>query len=169
MRTEIIEAAIKAGSAARIILSLAPFRRLDSATLAVCDPLVVNQTEAASMVGFAVVQQSDALRAASAIQRSVRSVVITLGPDGAVWADASGSGHVPAPQIDAVVDTTGAGDAFVGALAAELALGVSLEEATTTGVRAGTFAVGRSGAQASYPRREALGLVEPQAPASPGR
>jgi ribokinase len=64
--------------------------------------------------------------------------------------------HVDAPPVSAVVDTTGAGDAFVGALASELARGSSLAAATALGVRAGSFAVGRFGAQSSYPMRAGL-------------
>jgi ribokinase len=62
------------------------------------------------------------------------AVVITLGGDGAVWFDGSGSGHVPAPPVD-VVDTTGAGDAFVGTLAARLAFGDALPDAVAAAVR----------------------------------
>ena len=79
-----------------------------------------------------------------------RSVVITLGAQGAVWADADGGGSVLAPVPAEVVDTTGAGDAFVGALAVRLAQGASLAEAVELGVAAGTFAVTREGAQSSY-------------------
>ena len=57
---------------------------------------------------------------------------------------------MPAPVVSAVVDTTGAGDAFVGALAAQLAQGADLETAVRYGVQAGSFAVTRDGAQASY-------------------
>lgn len=163
IKTDVISAAVEAADAsgARVVLNLAPYTRLSPRTLAVCDPLVVNESEAAEMVGFEVDDLGSASRASAALLGSTRSTVITLGELGAVWADASGSGHVPAPWVDAVVDSTGAGDAFVGALAAELARGNGLEAATGIGVRAGTFAVGRLGAQSSYPMRSDL---EPAAP-----
>lgn len=105
------------------------------------------------MVGFAILDYATAERALTVIGTLVRSAVITLGGLGACWADATGMGHVPAPPVDAVVDTTGAGDAFIGALAAEVAARSSLERATMMGVLAGSFAVTRLGAQSSYPMR----------------
>jgi ribokinase len=67
--------------------------------------------------------------------------------------DTGGWVHVPAPSVP-VVDTTAAGDAFVGALVVELAAGRGLEEATRFAVRAGSLAVQRVGAQGSLPTRE---------------
>jgi ribokinase len=156
VRGAVIDAAAAGGLAAncRVVLNLAPYRELSAATLAVCDPLIVNQSEAASMVGFEIPDRAAARRALDVIRGSVRSAVITLGAMGACWVDDEGNtGQVAAPPVDAVVDSTGAGDAFVGALAAEVAAGSSLAQATETGVLAGTFAVGRFGAQSSYPMR----------------
>jgi ribokinase len=81
--------------------------------------------------------------------------VITIGEDGAVFADGESTGHLPAPEVD-VVDTTGAGDAFVGALAAKLARNASLEEAAAYAVRAGAAAVTREGAQGALPTPEVV-------------
>jgi ribokinase len=64
------------------------------------------------------------------------------------------------------VDTTGAGDAFVGALAVQLARGSTVEEAVAVGVRAGTFAVQSPGAQSSYPAPSDIGL-DPAESATP--
>lgn len=167
VRSEIVATAVQAAGRARVILNLAPYRPVPASTLAACDPLVVNESEAAALVGAEVSDPAAALRALQDLRGRVRSAVITLGAQGACWADASGSGHVPAPPVDAVVDTTGAGDAFVGALAAEVATGATLERATTVGVLAGSFAVGRFGAQSSYPVRADVlpGLAEVQSPA----
>ncbi len=152
VRSEIIEAAVTAASGrVRVILNLAPFRTVSDLVLSRCDPLVVNQSEAAALVGFPIAGPADAARAATSLGDRVRSLVVTLGQQGAFWADSTGSGHVPAPAVDAVVDSTGAGDAFVGAFAAEIAAGASVERATTLGVLAGSYAVGRFGAQSSYP------------------
>lgn len=163
IKSDIIQAAVLAAETAnaRVVVNLAPYRRLSPTVLAVCDPLVVNQSEAAAMVGFDIPDIETAQRALFVLMNSVRSAVITLGGSGACWADAAGSGHVAAPYVEAVVDTTGAGDAFVGALAAALAASWTIGDATDVGVRAGTFAVGRYGAQSSYPMRSDL---EPTAP-----
>jgi len=83
------------------------------------------------------------------------SAVVTVGAAGAVFAEGGNGGHVPAPKAE-VVDTTGAGDAFVGALAFRLARGDSLEEAVAYAVRAGAAAVTREGAQGALPTPDAL-------------
>ncbi|MFP7695877.1 ribokinase [Trueperella sp. LYQ143] len=79
----------------------------------------------------------------------ISSVVVTLGKQGASYADAQGSGLIGSPQVH-VVDTTGAGDAFVGALAAALASGYCLAQATAIGAASGAYACQALGAQASY-------------------
>jgi ribokinase len=76
--------------------------------------------------------------------------VVTLGARGAVWASEDAAGHVAAPKVT-VVDTTGAGDAFVGVLAAALSLGRSVEDAVGYAVRAASRSVSAAGATASYP------------------
>ena len=78
------------------------------------------------------------------------SVVVTLGDAGAFFAAADSAEQFPAPEVEAV-DTTGAGDAFVGALAVRLAEGTTLKEAIPYAVLAGAVAVTREGAQGSLP------------------
>jgi len=165
LRTEIISTALRTGndSGARCVLNLAPYQHLSDDLLALCDPLVVNETEASSLIGWPVTDSAKAERAVRELLPRVRSVVITLGAQGAYWADAQSEGHVPAGAVAHVVDTTGAGDAFVGALAATLARGGDLQEATTVGVRAGTFAVQSPGAQSSYPTLADLEAAQPLA------
>lgn len=141
---------------ARLVLNLAPYVALEDQALAPCDPLVVNESEAAALTGRAASTPEDALEVARDLLARCRSVVLTLGAQGAVWASPTGAGHVPAPAVADVVDTTGAGDAFAGALAVRLASGRSLEDAVELGVRAGSFAVTSEGAQSSYPRRNDL-------------
>ena len=72
-----------------------------------------------------------------------------------MFADGESSRHLPAPKVD-VVDTTGAGDAFVGALAAKLARAAPLEEAVAYAVRAGAAAVTKEGAQGALPAPETV-------------
>jgi ribokinase len=78
------------------------------------------------------------------------SVVVTLGAEGALVAAGGVIEAVPAPRVTAV-DTTGAGDAFVGALAARLASGDTLMAAAAFAARVGAYAVRSAGAQPSYP------------------
>jgi ribokinase len=98
-----------------------------------------------------------AREAAGELVSRTRSVVVTVGAEGAVVASVEGVHHVPAEKMD-VVDTTGAGDAFTGALAAALSAGRGVLEATRIGVRAGSYAVARAGAQASFATAATLGL-----------
>lgn len=160
LRPEVIDAAVRATakSGGRCIVNLAPYQPLSPDVLALCDPLILNQSEASSLVGWAVDDVRAAARAAGEIAMAVKSVVITIGAEGAYWADSGGAGHVAAPIVTDVVDTLGAGDALVGALAAELAHGSRLKRAVEVGVLAGSFAVRRSGAQSSYAARTDLDL-----------
>lgn len=157
---EIFAAAIRAAEAAgaRVIFNLAPFQPVDGELLAVCDPLVVNEAEASGLLGWAVHGAAGAERAVSELRGRARSVVVTVGAEGACWGDERSSGHTPAEAGVDAVDTTGAGDAFVGAVAVELARGATLEQAVVVGVRAGTFAITSPGAQSSYASRADLGL-----------
>lgn len=89
-------------------------------------------------------------------QRGARAVVSTLGAAGALVTDADSSSTFVAPVPATVVDTTGAGDAFTGVLAARLAVGDSLVDAARWGAAAGSLAVRAAGAQESYPDLEGL-------------
>lgn len=94
--------------------------------------------------------EAEARVVAALVAHGVRSVVLTVGARGAIVADASGATRVPSPRVDAV-DTTGAGDAFVGALAFRLSEGDGLVQAARLAARVGAAAVRGSGAQPSYP------------------
>lgn len=147
-------AEIVTGAGVRILLNLAPVREAPSSLLALLDPLVVNEQEAAFLLGDS--QTDDPERTAqSLLSLGPRSAVLTLGAEGAALASPGGSSRYVAPQV-AAVDTTGAGDAFVGALAARLAEGVSLEDAVLYAVRAGAVAVTRPGAQGALPRPQEI-------------
>lgn len=148
VRLEVVATAAERVSAGggRVVLNLSPSREVPAELLAICDPLVVNEAEARNAGAASIESIEDARAAAASLAAGSRSVVITLGGDGAVWASPEGSGHVAAPRVT-VVDTTGAGDAFVGALAAELADGAELAAAVARGVAAGAAAVQWIGAQ----------------------
>ena len=143
-----VEAAAGWASSAgvRFVHNLAPFREVSPDLLALCDPLVVNEHEAADLV-TALGEQPDGPDALLALLSGhCRSVVITLGGDGAVYASAGGSGAKKSERVE-VVDTTGAGDAFVGAAAASLLTDDDLSRACAAGVAAGAAAVQHRGAQ----------------------
>ncbi|MEU6017462.1 ribokinase [Streptomyces sp. NPDC047515] len=138
----------------RLVLNPSPPAPLPDSVLAVCDPLVVNEHEARSILGEAA--GSTAQEWARALLTSgPRSVVVTLGAQGALVADSRTGAFVtvPSPEVEAV-DTTGAGDAFTAALAWRLGQGEELTEAAAFAVRVGAAAVTRHGAQASFPTAE---------------
>ncbi|SCL73601.1 ribokinase [Micromonospora peucetia] len=126
-----------------VIGNLVPHPSLDPDLLAKLDILVVNQHEAAAILHTTV---GDPLDAAAALQRlGPQTVVVTAGPNGAAYTHPNGSGTVPAPTVP-VIDTTGAGDAFLGCLAVDLARHIPLPDALTTAVHAGSQTVQHSGA-----------------------
>lgn len=159
--TDIITATAAERAGARLVLNLAPYQPLAAHVLAACNPLVLNEAEASALVGWKVTDAATAARATERLGATVRSVVVTIGAEGAYWADQSDAGHVPAPPIAQVVHTTGAGDAFVGALASCLARGDHLHRAVGIGVLAGSFAVTSPGAQSSYPTDRPRGRPGP--------
>jgi ribokinase len=133
-------------SGARFILNLSPYQIVPSNLLAVADPVVVNLLEAIALSGT----DGDPARAAKELLVESRSVVITLGEKGVIVADHSEIRMHPARSVR-VVDTTGAGDAFAGVLAAALASGLSLSDAVECGIDAGAAAVQYVGAQPAKP------------------
>jgi ribokinase len=147
---------ISAERGTRALVNLAPTFEVPRELLEKLDPLVVNEHEAAFLLGSEVVGVEGALSAAPGLLLlGPRSAVITVGEAGAVFASGDSGRHFPAPKVG-VVDTTGAGDAFVGALAVNLARDASLEEAVAYAVRAGAAAVTREGAQGALPTPETV-------------
>lgn len=135
LQNEVPEAAnIAAAEAAhaggcRVILNAAPMRELPLALLARVDVLVVNAVEAEALCGSPVETAAGAAHAAKALLGLVPCAIVTAGGDGLAIAGRDGA-HDTVPAHDVVVCSThGAGDAFVGALGARLAAGVSLREA----------------------------------------
>jgi ribokinase len=116
------------------------------------DWLVVNESEAAAVLGRPVDGLADAARAAAELTaRGPRHAVVTAGAHGAALASADGAEVIEGFRVHAV-DTVGAGDTFVGALAVALAAGVPPQEAIRAAAAAGAAAVTRPGAQAGMPR-----------------
>ena len=112
----------------RFVFNLSPVEVVDLAVVAVADPLIVNANEAGAILGGRVEDDLGAL--AVQLGTFARSVVLTTGRDGAWVFEGEKVVQVAGIAVE-VVDTTGAGDAFAGTLAARLALGESLVEAAT--------------------------------------
>lgn len=154
----VVRAAELAPADTRVLLNLAPAGEVPPALIERVDPLVVNASEAGFLLGRSIDSVESARAAAADLLRlGPRSVVLTLGPGGALLADQGRVEHVSAPAVRAV-DSTGAGDAFVGAVAVCLAEGADLLEAVRLGVRAGAGAVTSAGSRA-VPARKDLPLT----------
>ncbi|MBI3242132.1 MAG: ribokinase [Chloroflexi bacterium] len=147
-----IELAKKHG--ARVVLNPAPAQMLNATLLESVDYLAPNQTELALLTG--IDDLANTRRAASHLRaHGVQRVIVTLGEEGVLAVDDEGEFYLPAHQVT-VVDTTAAGDAFVGALAVALMEGRSTREAVAWGNAAGGLTVTRPGAQPSLPTRAEL-------------
>ncbi|MBO8184909.1 ribokinase [Streptomyces spirodelae] len=166
---ETVTAAAQAAAehGARLVLNPSPPARLPEDVLALCDPLVVNEHEARLLLDGQSPGAGPEEWATALLALGPRSVVVTLGAEGALVAgpavgaevtDGIGMARVPSPRVRAV-DTTGAGDAFTGALGWRLGRGDGLEEAVRYAVRVGALAVTRPGAQESYPSAEEVGTA----------
>jgi ribokinase len=143
----------------RFVLNPSPPRELPAGLLAACDPLIVNEHEARVIAGDGPLGDTPEEWARALLALGPRSVVVTLGAEGAVTAEAGGEvTRVPSVRVDAV-DTTGAGDAFTAALAWRLGLDESLPAAAGYAARVGAAAVTREGAQASYPTAEEVAAL----------
>jgi len=121
--------------------------------LSLADYLVPNELEAAALTGLPASTPDDAARAALALRsRGARDVIVTLGAQGVcALLGQTPPVHWPAPRV-AAIDTTAAGDTFIGALAARLAAGIAAPEAVQFALRAASVSVTRAGAQPSIPR-----------------
>jgi ribokinase len=149
-------AALARAKGCRVVLNPAPAQALPQALWALLDLLVLNETEAALLCGFAVDELVSAARAARTLhRRGPPRVILTLGGDGVVACDASGCRHFPALKVN-TVDTTAAGDTFIGALCAALARDETLDAGIALGIQAAALCVTRAGAQASIPYRDEL-------------
>jgi len=138
---------LAADTGLRPVVTLAPAQPVPAELLSGLDPILVNEHEAAFLLQADGLGDSAQDAARELLRLGPASAVITLGPAGAAVADGSGARLLPAVPVEKVVDTTGAGDAFAGALAAALAHGADLDAAVGAGLRAGARAVGRRGAR----------------------
>lgn len=140
----------------KVLLNPSPVQAIAEPTWRRIDTLVVNEIEAQTLSGLPAAGPLEAAAAGRALRaRGPARVVVTLGALGAVAVDADGARHHPAPKVQAV-DTTAAGDTFLGALAVALAEGRSFDEAVRLGIRAAALCITQPGAQPSIPQRDAV-------------
>lgn len=140
----------------KVVLNPAPAQDLNDAVLAQVDYLIVNETEAALLSGLAVADVASAETAAALLRgRGAKVVLLTLGAMGMWVASAEESYFLPAFEV-VVVDTTAAGDTFVGSFAVAIAEGMELRAACMFAQSAAALAVTQLGAQTSIPYREAV-------------
>lgn len=140
-----------------VILNPAPARPLPPELLALVDVIIPNESETAALTGLPVTSADELTAAADRLRaQGVGMVILTLGARGALLATAGGVRRFPAFPVDQVVDTTAAGDAFVGGLATAVAEKQPLDAAIAWGNAAGALAVTRAGAQPSLPTRAAV-------------
>jgi len=156
IKQEVTLAAFKAAKARGVttILNPAPYQQLSAELLELTDWLIPNETEFRELHG--------SLPSDDQILKSFRpgkNSIITLGSKGAVYISADGQiHHAPAPQVTAV-DTTGAGDAFVGSFAYALSSGKDALEAMKFGIKIASLSVTRKGAQSSYPHQAEIATL----------
>ncbi|GGB45624.1 ribokinase [Flexivirga endophytica] len=142
-----------AAAAGMFVLNAAPSQHLSDELLGHCDVLIVNEHELAEVSGLGASDTADPAAVVAAshalVKRGVTAVATTLGEQGAILCTADETFQVRAPVVE-VVDSTGAGDAFCGVFAAQLAAGASISEALRFAVTAGSVSVQSATAQGSY-------------------
>jgi ribokinase len=156
IKQEVTLAAFRAAKARGCItiLNPAPYQELSLELLSLCDWIIPNETEFRELHGQ--LPTSDEILKEF---RPGKNSVVTLGSLGAVLINADGSiKRVSAPTVNAV-DTTGAGDAFVGTFAYGLASGMMPIEALALGIKVASLSVTKKGAQSSYPTQAEIATL----------
>lgn len=159
-----VDAAVDAIAYAResglyTMLNAAPARPLPPDVFQSIDLLCVNETECAALCGVLPTDEATAMRAMLTLSAmGAATIVVTMGERGCAALIADDPLFLPALPVD-VVDSTGAGDAFLGALAAELSSGHDIDESLATASAAGAMACTRVGAQDAMPSRAEVGAL----------
>lgn len=160
MATVVRAAELAKARGATVLLNPSPAQPLPQGLLAMVNVLVLNDAEATDISGVTIRSSDDAYRAAEALLAlGPESVLLTMGAQGVVICTANGTCHAPAHRV-AAVDTTGAGDTFVGGVATGLLEGMSLDEAVALGQSASALQVTRHGAQSAMPYRNEITLLQ---------
>ena len=139
------------------ILNPAPAQKIDPEVLKLTDLIIPNETESADLTGVIITDETSMLiSAAKFAQMGVRNLIITVGAKGAFYCTQDGYSFIPAFKVNAV-DTTAAGDTFIGALSSQLKPDMSnIEKALVYAQRASSLAVQKMGALPSIPTREQI-------------
>lgn len=153
--TEVVEYAISRAKfyGCKIIVNNAPARSIPVTILKQIDYLIINETEATFMASKHVEDINDARICAEELCKNNQSgtVIITLGENGAVFADANNIIHHPAVFCPQVVDTTGAGDSFIGGIAWSIIQNIPMNEAIPFAAAISTYSIQKYGGQNSFP------------------
>ncbi len=141
-------------SGLRVLLNPAPARSLPEELISLSDFILPNESELSLLTNQSVHDISSAENAAKTLlERGAQNVVVTLGPNGALIVSGKQVTHVDTYKVE-VVDTTAAGDAFIGGFASALLRNKSLEEAVHYGCACGALATTKFGAQPSLPTQQ---------------
>jgi ribokinase len=136
------------------ILNCAPAQPLADDLLKLVDVCVLNESELETLTGSKGETMHEVIAASwNLLGRGPRQVIVTLGSDGALVVDATSAEHVPGVPVSAV-DSSGAGDAFIGSLAVWLAEGYDLTESARRANAVAALSVTRFGTQSSFPSRD---------------
>ena len=137
------------------ILNPAPAQKIDPAVLKLTDLIIPNETESQALTGIIITDETSMLMSAAKFaQMGVRNLIITVGAKGAFYCTQDGYNFIPAFKVNAV-DTTAAGDTFIGALASQLKPDMSnIEKALVYAQRASSLAVQKMGALPSIPTKQ---------------
>lgn len=135
-----------------VVINPSPFYPIKERFFHKIDTLVLNETEASSLLGLSISSVTQALKAAESIHHmGIRQIVLTLGGQGAVICDQTGPAeHLPAFPVQPV-DTTASGDAFLGGMLHGLLEGKNLKDAVKFANAVGALTVTKMGAQSSLP------------------
>lgn len=136
-----------------VVLNPSPARKLDEKLLKDVDLLVVNETEFESLSGMAFESEKSLDEGFKSLK--AKELVVTLGTKGSWYYNRTSKYYVPALKVNAI-DTTAAGDSYMGALVSEIAKGVKIDKAMDFATKVAAYTVTKLGAQSSLPTREDL-------------
>ncbi len=146
----------KDNNGTKVVLNPAPFKKMPDEVYRLVDYLVPNEHEAESLTGICIDSKASAIKAIEKIKLlGVKDVVITLGDRGCVYTDGDQVVFFPAENVTAV-DTTSAGDCFIGALVTVLSQNKPISEAITFATKAAAITITREGASKSIPTADEI-------------